>query len=324
MYFYGRMRQAYNGFLIVMGFPNDRIYMPEFWFKGILKLFGCYKDDTVKVGHSLALIVDPDGAVYYTDFGRYTTPKHKARARYIEEDPNVKVEVTADIQDNDLKNINAIVEAVYDMKHVTHCEGPLYYKVIPGANSQKAKKYAYSVVKRGYVWYNIFGKNSLNCTRYVQNLIWSCVPKSSLNIYYRYFCLFPTPIDNIYLPRRSSAYSIFEKGAHKSFDHGALDFLTFYFRRRKAPIVEAHRNQQKLKGFYWLDCEGTGSYFQLLFRQKIYVRKLDDHRNPIWEREYRLIGNDFSQALPFELHYGKGPNHFLLVQDGRQFEMIRN
>ena len=162
-----------------MAQKNDCICMvigwPETWSKGAEKFFGwCHdvgiiKDRYFKVGHaSMCLIHKEHKTIEYFDFGRYTCDAGMGRARGKNTDPSLVINLKADIgSDGKVKNIQEIVDYLFDIVHYTHGEGVIYFSMYDKMNYKKSMKFVDDIQQQGSVRYTTFAPGSTNCSRFV-------------------------------------------------------------------------------------------------------------------------------------------------------------
>lgn len=162
-----------------MGTKDDCICMvigwPDTWSKGAEKFFGwCHdvgiiKDRYFKVGHaSMCLIHKERKTVEYFDFGRYTCDKGMGRARGMNTDPNLKINLKAEIdKQGKVTNIQAIVDYLFKIVRYTHGEGVIYFSMYDKLDYEKTMEFVDEIQQQGSVKYTTFAPNSTNCSRFV-------------------------------------------------------------------------------------------------------------------------------------------------------------
>lgn len=171
-------------FIITLAWPNGMIYSPG----GVYdKLLGSSK--RYKIGHTAFALIDSNSnKIFYFDFGRYHTPSSHGRVRDHKTDPNLCIEILADINDNSIRNINSIIS---EINQNVKQEEPLYYKVINHTNFKNCYYYSKFIQNYGLIKFGVFTNSTLNCGRFVYNVI----KKSNL----KKIVLFKTIINDIFL-----------------------------------------------------------------------------------------------------------------------------
>jgi len=316
--------EKFSDFLIPMAFPNWRIYLPDQWYRPILHGLGYNKDNTTSLGHSLILLINGiTGDVEYSDFGRYCVPPGLSRARLSIEDPLLKVPIKAKIKGTEIININELMNWVYDAKHIHHSGGPLLYKVLPHCSFNKAYSFGLSMIERGFVEYNIFGKQKSNCSRYVRDVIMSSLDPTKVDFGYKYGVLTPTPVDNVFFNFRKNGYWTLEQNQHVHHVHKPLDHILFYNGKRK--IVEKTKPiQPSLPNKQFVDCNGVGAYyeFEILNASRIALVKYDTEGTYEWKRYYKLKNGTLDSKKDLEINFGNSLHEYDFFENGKKIASV--
>ena len=155
-----------SDFIITLSWPEGKISAVGSWYDKILGLNRKYS-----IGHTAIILINAiTSEIYYLDFGRYQTPIGFGRVRDIETDPDLTIRSPVIIENNSINRIDEIIKEIYKKKS-THAEGRLYYRILSNISFKKARKYAKLNQKRGLISFGPFSKNSLNCGRFVYNIM---------------------------------------------------------------------------------------------------------------------------------------------------------
>ena len=155
-----------SDFIITLSWPEGKISAVGSWYDKILGLNRKYS-----IGHTAIILINSiTSEIYYLDFGRYHTPIGFGRVRDIETDPELTIKNPVIIKNNSINNIDEIIKEI-SVNKSTHGEGKLYYKVFKNISFKNGRKYAKLNQKRGLISFGPFSKNSLNCGRYIYNII---------------------------------------------------------------------------------------------------------------------------------------------------------
>jgi len=155
-----------SDFIITLSWPEGKISAVGSWYDKILGLNRKYS-----IGHTAIILINSiTNEIYYLDFGRYHTPIGFGRVRDIETDPNLTIRNPVIIENNSINSVDKIIKEIYEKKS-THGEGRLYYKILDNINFRKGRKYAKLNQNRGLISFGPFSKNSLNCGRFVYNVM---------------------------------------------------------------------------------------------------------------------------------------------------------
>jgi hypothetical protein len=160
-----------NDFIIVLAWPELMVQGPGSWYDF---LFG--KERKVRGGHSALILVNSiTKRLHYMDNGRYHCPLGYSRVRDEETDHDVKISLLADIQNEEIQNIEEILNETAHKK-ANHGEGTLYASVLADVNFKSAYFYAKKIQERGAIPYGPFVKNGTNCSRFVASTILHSFP----------------------------------------------------------------------------------------------------------------------------------------------------
>ena len=162
-----------SGAIIALAFPDVFVRVTDGKYNIILEKLGMVNADLIRAGHAAALIVEPDGHITYTDFGRYITYEDQGRARTKLTDPDVHIPIRAKFTDlGTVQNLKEIMEFLRLNPELTHADGRLYAGLFYNVNTEKALEKAEEISLKGSMPYGPFVANGSNCARYVWSLLW--------------------------------------------------------------------------------------------------------------------------------------------------------
>jgi hypothetical protein len=186
-------------FIIVLAWPEGMCKTAGSWYDFV---FG--KKRAIRGGHAAIVIVNSiTKDLYYMDNGRYQTPLGFARIRDKETDPDVKIHIQAEINNNKIINIEKILLEIFN-KRATHGEGTLYASVLNNISFENSYSYAKRHQERGSIPYGPFIINGFNCSRFVASTIIHSLPSliTKMRLIFPY-CIIPTPKRNISICNRN-------------------------------------------------------------------------------------------------------------------------
>ena len=171
-----------SDFIIVLAWPEGKTTAAGAWYDPLFATNGKYR-----VGHSALILINSENKeLLYFDFGRYHTPTGFGRVRDKETDPDIIIPISAEIEDNRIKNIEEILVHTKNKK-ANHGEGKLYASVLKNVNFISSYKFAKKTQERGSIPYGPFVLKGSNCSRFVSPTI----RKSNLNLIKNLRLLFP-------------------------------------------------------------------------------------------------------------------------------------
>lgn len=162
-----------RGAIIVLAYPDLFVKATDGHYNRILKKIGIVNADLVRAGHAAALLVENNGNIHYTDFGRYITPGDHGRARAASTDPEVRIDVHTKFSTmGTISNLDQILEYIETIPDITHGSGRLYAGVFYDADIDTTLSYARELSLKGSLPYGPFVFSGSNCARYVWSLLW--------------------------------------------------------------------------------------------------------------------------------------------------------
>ena len=210
-----------SDFIIVLAWPEGEVTAAGAWYD-----FLCATDGKYRVGHSAIILVNSENkTLHYFDFGRYHTPQGFGRVRDKETDPDIDIPISAEIEDNKIKNIEEILVHTKNKK-ANHGEGKLYASVLKNVNFISSYKFAKKIQEKGIIPYGPFEPKGLNCSRFVS----ATIRKSNLNLIKNLrlqfpFSLSPSPKRNVSISNNN--YYVVEKN---KFEKIKRNKINGYFR----------------------------------------------------------------------------------------------
>ncbi len=315
--------ETYNDFLIPMGFPNWKIYLPDEWYKPILQSLGYNKDGLTGLGHSLIVMVErKTGTIIYADFGRYCVPMGMGRARMHFEDPTLTVPFKAKIEGDKIQNLQAIIEWVYQAFNIHMSGGPLIYKVLNQASFKNSYNTAKRFCETGFMRYHIFGKKNSNCSRFVRSVLLDGMDPKTIDWGYRYTVITPTPVDNVFFNDRKNGYYAYENGETAHIKHRFLDHIKFYNGKRKLGYYD--KVYPEREGLQWVDCQGIGAYFGYTINPSgtISLEKYDFKDVHEWTREFSP-SSPVDPSKEYTIDLGKSLYDFKLIAGNTELSLLR-
>ncbi|GIV26948.1 MAG: hypothetical protein KatS3mg027_0762 [Bacteroidia bacterium] len=247
----------YNGFAIILAWPETFCKQPTSWYDPILRWIGINKNYYYKVGHAAIILIESkSGNCYYFDFGRYHAPFQYGRVRDQETDPDLKIRTKAKISMNKILNVESILNEVVNNPSC-HGDGDLYASYIP-INFNSAYKTAKNLQKN-FIPYGPFLWNGSNCSRFVQTIVLSGKPSffNRLKIILQK-TITPTPLGNVrsFSNEIRLSPNVFHKDDQNKEKTPKKAKPTF-------TLPPPERNPKIPHKAKWLAGEGAGSWFYI-------------------------------------------------------------
>ena len=157
--------------IIILAWPQTPVIAAMSWYDSFMKLLKINNNDFYIAGHAAAVLAEcKTGNLRYFDFGRYHTPLLYGRIRDQEHDPDLKINIKAEFDDD--KNITNVEEILKHLsqKHACHGEGKLYGSVYKGISFKNAYRWAKQFQSKGEIIYGPFELKGTNCSRFVNQI----------------------------------------------------------------------------------------------------------------------------------------------------------
>ncbi len=308
--------------LIVIAFPDFYIQYHEVWHRVVWKFLGFTEGNTIRAGHNCAILVDGDnGGLQYFDFGRYDVPDGYGRARCAQSDPQLTLDVIANISDGKITNLNTIMLEFYHNDSIHHSAGPMFYKVLSDIKSSDVLEFVRKTQSRGFVDYDIFRKGALNCSRYIGHLIKAVLPKDRLTNYLKYICPSPTPMDTVINADVKTPLSKYDGQLISQQSFSAWLGIKYYLKSRGA----FHNDTSKVEmpDAHWIGSKAIGSYYLIKdygsTPQHYLISKYSAKGIHIYDLQYTTTKKGINLSSPYTLELGKSPLQLVLIQDDQQY-----
>ncbi|MDG2059913.1 MAG: hypothetical protein P8J34_07185 [Flavobacteriales bacterium] len=210
-----------SDFIIVLAWPEGETTAAGAWYDSFCATNGKYR-----VGHSALILINSENKeLLYFDFGRYHTPTGFGRVRDKETDPDIGIPISAEIEDNRIKNIKEILVHTKNKK-ANHGEGKLYASVLKNVNFISSYKFAKKIQEKGIIPYGPFVPKGSNCSRFVSATIRKSNPSLIKNLRLQFpFSLSPSPKRNVSISNNN--YYVIEKN---KFEKIKRNKINGYFR----------------------------------------------------------------------------------------------
>ena len=210
-----------SDFIIVLAWPEGETTAAGAWYDSFCATNGKYR-----VGHSALILINSENKeLLYFDFGRYHTPTGFGRVRDKETDPDIGIPISAEIEDNRIKNIKEILVHTKNKK-ANHGEGKLYASILNNVNFISSYRFAKKIQEKGIIPYGPFVPKGSNCSRFVSATIRKSNPSLIKNLRLQFpFSLSPSPKRNVSISNNN--YYVIEKN---KFEKIKRNKINGYFR----------------------------------------------------------------------------------------------
>ncbi len=306
-------------YIIPMAYPAALASVEGMWYDRLLRWVRISNNGFVVVGHAALCVVDiATGEVDYADFGRYITPHGFGRMRSKYTDPEVQLDITADLSpDGDLLNLPEILSYLYAHPEKTHGEGPLFASAIRIDDGARVAQEMLRWRQQESIPYGPFHKSNSNCSRFVHSFLRDTVPSDhprARNVR-RAYRLTPSTMCNVVAAAEDgSYYEVNEGGVHEHEVATFRDPVTRWFLRgtRHAPSRPNHRLPSNLvkrtDSRHWLGGTGSGAWFEIREvsddLRELHLARIEDSGEEIFCKWYQLTSTQApSTDAPVKVQY---------------------
>lgn len=157
-----------TGIILTLAYPDTIVMTADEWYSPYMRYIGIGKKNYVRAGHAaLVLIKKETGILEYHDFGRYITPEPNGRVRGKRRDRELDFPLKAQIQNNEIQNLEELLHFLASNPKLTHGDGKLVASVCDAVNYEQARLHIDKLQARGSFRYAAFIDDACNCARFV-------------------------------------------------------------------------------------------------------------------------------------------------------------
>lgn len=325
-----------TGVILTLAYPDTIVMVSEEWFSPFLRFIGIGKKNYLRAGHAALVLIDKDtGVLEYHDFGRYITPEPSGRVRGRDTDNELHFPIKADIQNDKIINLEAILEFLATHPKLTHGDGKLVASVCNAVNYQKARTHITNMQNKHFIRYAAFVKNACNCARFVTDALIDSVTNFEMKKNLENSKWFtPSTVGNVLLAdTENHTYEVSDSGVITKFIGSQksenlrcfLDKLkdhkpNFVGTLQPKPVEDLHKKAQ------WLSGIAAGAWFELhdLENNKEYrFRRISPYGNIDCDAVFSIDDDAFDYYLEYEFIHYSNCKFFHLKQGKNVFRFNR-
>ena len=325
-----------TGIILTLAYPDTIVMVSEEWFSPYLRYIGIGKKNYLRAGHSALVLIDKKtGVLEYHDFGRYISPEPNGRVRGSDTDNELHFPIKAEIENDKITNLDAVLEFLGTHPKLTHGDGKLIASVCNAINYKKARTHITKMQDKHFIRYAAFVKDACNCARFVADtliasLIDSKMKKNLENS--KWFT--PSTVGNVLLSNTENhPFKVSEKGIISEFKGSQksenircfLDKLkghdvNLVGTQEPRPVDSLNEKAQWLSGIAagaWFELHKTGRDVEYHFKRISPYGNIDIH-------DIFMVEDDtFDYDLEFEFIHYSNCKFFHVKQSGTIFRFER-
>ena len=306
-----------TGIILTLAYPDTIVMVSEEWFSPFLRFLGVGKKNYLRAGHAALVLIDKaTGVLEYHDFGRYITSEPNGRVRGRDTDNELHFSIQAEIENDEIKNISAILEFLATHPKLTHGDGRLVASVCREVNYNAARTHITEMQNKHFIRYAAFIKEACNCARFVTDTLIASVTNSDIQKKLENSKWFtPSTVGNVLLAdTENHPFEVFEtgeisrfKGSQKSENLRCfLDPLkdhevNLVGTQKPKPVDGLHEKAQ------WLSGIAAGAWFELHdleSKTEYQFRRISPYGHVDCDAVYIIENDTFNYGLEYEfVHY---------------------
>ncbi|NMH88509.1 DUF6695 family protein [Flavivirga algicola] len=325
-----------TGIILTLAYPDTIVMVSEEWFSPYLRFLGVGKKNYLRAGHAALVLIDKStGVLEYHDFGRYITSEPNGRVRGSDTDNELDFPITAVIENDSIKNLNAILEFLGTHPKLTHGDGKLVASVCNAVDYKKARTHITAMQKREFIYYAAFKKEACNCARFVTDTLIASVTDLNIKKKLKNSKWFtPSTVGNVLLAdTENHAFEVSGTGVISEFKGSQksenircfLDKLkghkpSFVGTLEPRIVDGLHEKAQWLSGIAagaWFELHNTENKLEYRFR------RISPYGNVDCDAVFAVNDATFDYNLTFEFVHYSNCNFFHVKQHGQVFKFER-
>lgn len=325
-----------TGIILTLAYPETIVMVSEEWFSPYLRYLGVGKKNYLRAGHAALVLIDKaTGILEYHDFGRYITPEPTGRVRGRDTDNELHFPLKAQIENNQIKNLNNILKFLGTNPRFTHGDGKLLASVCTAVDYKKARAHITNMQEKHFIRYAAFIKEACNCARFVTDSLIAGVTDSIIKkrlLKSKWFT--PSTVGNVILAdTENHVYEVSETGIISDFKGSQtsenlrcfLDKLKDHQVNLEGTLKPKHHCKVHENG-QWLSGIAAGAWFELYQTEKALeyrFRRLSPYGHIDIDALYRVEDNGFSYQENFEFVHYSNCKFFHIRQHGCVYRFVR-
>lgn len=325
-----------TAFILTLAYPDTIVSHAEEWYSPYLKYIGIGSKTNVRAGHAALVLINKEtGVLEYHDFGRYITTAPNGRVRGSHTDNELAFPIVAEIKNNKIVNLEALLKFLATHPKLTHGDGRLVASVCDKIDYKKARTYITIMQNRGFIYYAAFKKEASNCARFVTDSLIASVNDVKIKKALEKSKWFtPSTVGNVLLASTGTyPFEVSEDGVISEFKgtQQRENFKCFLDRLKEhKPNYVGTLEPRSVAGLHekaqWLSGIGAGAWYELHKTQtprEFRYRRISPHGNIDCDALFISQENDFDYEQAFDIVHYSNCNFFHVNQNNNVFRFER-
>lgn len=306
-----------SGIILTLAYPETIVMVADEWYSPFLRYLGVGKKNYLRAGHAALVLINKEtGVLEYHDFGRYITPEPSGRVRGRDTDNELHFPLKAQIENDKIQNLEAILKFLATHPKITHGDGKLVASVCNAIDYTHARAHITTMQNKHFIRYAAFIKDACNCARFVtDSLIASVTDLNIKNKLEKSKWFTPSTVGNVLLADTENyVYEVNDTGVISKFEGSQktenlrcfLDKLkdhkpNFSGTLEPKPVDNLHEKAQ------WLSGIAAGAWFELHkigHHVEYHFKRISPHGHIDVHDTFVVDDASFNYDLEFEfIHY---------------------
>lgn len=316
-----------NSIIIPLSYPDTLIKQAKTKGGKFMEIFS--NKGVFKIGHSALLLIKfNDAKIQYFDFGRYICPYKYGRVRNEFHDCELEIPIKAKWKNGKIVNKEEILIYIEKISHLTHGDGKLIASFSTKINYDIAYDHIQNLINKGMIVYDIFGKTTTNCSRFVADTIYKST--SSKRIKFRINILriiTPSPLGVVISSANSSIYKVMagkiETISRRYRVSMLKDFIIKNYDINNVTSKEKPNTASPFKNGQWLGAIGAGAWFTLKHvNDNIYIGEKSIHGGNNFSHEF-ISEKYIDLDKKYTITYPSNTQFFSVIQNGETIKLFK-
>ena len=218
---------------------------------------------------ALLLIKKGEEKIHYFDFGRYISPPKYGRVRNELHDIELRIPIKAKWKKEILLNRKEILLFFGNNPEITHGDGRLVASFCEDINFKKAYNFINKLIKKEFIKYDIKGRNTTNCSRFVYYTIYNSITSKKIKRRMLYISFItPSPVGVVIKSSTDKKIYNVKNQEIKKLKKGYLwrmlkEFLLKNFEIKDITNYYNPVGKSPFKNGHWLGGEGDGKWYSI-------------------------------------------------------------
>lgn len=321
-----------TGIILTLAYPETIVMVAKEWYSPFLRYVGIGKKDYLRAGHAAMVLINKEtGVLEYHDFGRYITSEPNGRVRGRETDFELHFPIKAEIRNDKIANLDALLVFLATHPKLTHGEGTLYASVCNQVDYQRAREEITLMQERHFIRYAAFIKDACNCARFVTQALIAGITNGKIKGKLKRSTWFtPSTIGNVVIAdTENEIYEVSEKGEIEIFRSTVskvnrknfLDKLKGHVPNYIGSLHPKH-TEEKAGHAQWLEGIAAGAWFELHEAEtaaEYRFKRISPHGNVDVHGIYKVDDVSFNLDKDYQFKHYSNCAFFHVIQEDKKF-----